>query len=209
MAIDVATADALEAAAAETADEVVTADRDDAVVDCEPDAATDAGRGESEVPRGPRQALAVSVALVLALAGLVGWSGHQLIHYRAETHKRAQFVAAGEREVVNLTTIDWQRADADVKRILDGAMGRFFDDFQRRSAPFIELVKQAQSKSVSSATAAGLESLDGDTAQVLVAVTVHTTLAGVAEPRPKSWRMRVAVQRTAQGDKVSNVEFVP
>src|SRR5882757_1932661 len=35
--------------------------------------------------------------------------------------------------ISDLTTIDWQEADSDIQRILDGATGRFHDDFAQRS----------------------------------------------------------------------------
>jgi Mce-associated membrane protein len=110
---------------------------------------------------------------------------------------------------VNLTTIDWQEADADINRILDSATGTFYDDFSKRSQPFVQVVKQAQSKSVGTVTEAGLESQSGDQAQVLVAVSVKTTNLGVNEQRPRAWRMRIDVQKIGDQAKVSNVQFVP
>ncbi len=110
---------------------------------------------------------------------------------------------------LNLTTISYTEADADVQRILDSATGRFYDDFQKRSKPFIEIVKQAQSKSVGQITGAGLESVDDDKARVLVAVHVTTSNVGAAEQPPRAWRMRIDVQKVGDGAKVFNVEFVP
>jgi Mce-associated membrane protein len=115
----------------------------------------------------------------------------------------------GRQGALNLTTISYTEADADVARILDSATGTFHDDFQKRSQPFIEVVKQAQSKTEGTVTAAGLESVKGDSAQVLVAVSVKTTNAGAPEPQPHAWRMRIDVQKVDDGVKVSNVGFVP
>jgi Mce-associated membrane protein len=111
--------------------------------------------------------------------------------------------------VVNLTTIDWQHADADVQRILDGATGQFHDDFASRAGPFVDVVKKAKSITVGTVTEAGLESETADTAQALVAVTVTTSNAGTTQPEPRGWRLRVFVQEVGDQAKVSNVEFVP
>ena len=111
--------------------------------------------------------------------------------------------------ILNLTTIDWQKADADVQRILDSATGQFYDDFAKRSGPFIELVKQAKSVSVGTVSEAGLESQTADSAQVLVAVSVTTSYSGAPQPDPHAWRMRISVQKVGGQEKVSNVEFVP
>jgi Mce-associated membrane protein len=96
-----------------------------------------------------------------------------------------------------------------VQRVLDSATGTFYDDFQNRAAPFVEVVKQAQSKSVGTIAEAGLESASSDEAQVLVAVTVNTSNAGAPQQEPRAWRMRLTVTKAGDDAKVSNVEFVP
>lgn len=97
-----------------------------------------------------------------------------------------------------------------MQRVLDSSTGTFYDDFQKRADPFIQVVKQAQSKSEGNITEAGLEASDDNEGRVLVAVTVNTTNAGAPEQQPRSWRMRITVQKTGDNEaKVSNVEFVP
>ncbi|MDT5091406.1 MAG: Mce-associated rane protein [Mycobacterium sp.] len=176
----------------------------------------DADDGDDEpTPRSkkrmsdPLRATLLGLAAVVASAALVGWFGfhaHQAHRAQAE---QSQLIQAARQGAVNLTTINWQRADADVQRIVDGATGEFYDDFARRSQPFIELVKQTKSVTVGTVTEAGLESQTADTAEVLVAVTVTTSNAGAPQPDPHAWRMRISVQRVGDQAKVSNVEFVP
>jgi Mce-associated membrane protein len=96
-----------------------------------------------------------------------------------------------------------------VHRILDGATGEFYDDFAKRSQPFIEVLKQAQAKTVGTITEAGLESETTDSAQALVAVSVQTSNAGEPEQVPRAWRMRINVQKVGDQVKVSDVGFVP
>ncbi|MGV0642340.1 tetratricopeptide repeat protein [Mycolicibacterium sp. XJ879] len=156
-----------------------------------------------------RLATIVGVVLVLGLGGLVGWLGYQAYEAHQAEEQRQLFVQVGRQGALNLTTIDWENAEEDVQRILDSATGTFYDDFQQRSAPFVEVVKQAQSKSEGTITEAGLESVSGDEGQVLVAVTVNTSNAGAPEQQPRSWRMRITVQQIDDEAKVSNVEFVP
>jgi Mce-associated membrane protein len=158
-----------------------------------------------------RLATIAGLVLVVALAGLTGWLGFRTYqsHQADEQHKL--FLQVGRQGALNLTTIDWQQADKDVQRILDSATGTFYDDFQKRAGPFVEVVKQAQSKSVGTIAEAGLEpnSITDNGAQVLVAVTVKTSNAGAPEQAPRAWRMRISVQKVDDGAKVSNVEFVP
>jgi Mce-associated membrane protein len=156
-----------------------------------------------------RIATLISVAIVVMVAALAGFLGLRTYQSEQAQNREAMFVAAARQGAINLTTIDWQNADADISRILDSATGTFYDDFSKRSQPFVEVVKQAQSKSVGTVTDAGLESESGDEAQVLVAVQVKTTSRDTQEQRPRAWRMRINVQKLGDQAKVSNVQFVP
>ncbi|WP_242657819.1 Mce protein [Mycobacterium kubicae] len=154
------------------------------------------------------QALVAGGAAVLALAGLTGWLGYRAYEQRQAQQQRELFVQTARQGAVNLTTLSYTEIDADVQRILDLATGAFRDDFDKRSQPFKELVKAAQSKSEGTVTDAGLESQRGDSAQVLVAVAVKSRTAG-GEEAPREWRMRIEVQQVGGDAKVSNVVFVP
>jgi Mce-associated membrane protein len=155
-----------------------------------------------------RAALPMAAVLCIVCAGLAGWLGFRAwqIHQLSAAH--ARWVQVARQGALNLTTIDYSRVDADVQRILDSSTGRFRDDFQNRSQPFVDVVKQAQSKSEGAITEAALESTSGESAQVLVSLAVKTWAAGTQQDI-KSWRMRIQVQNTNDGAKVSNVEFVP
>jgi Mce-associated membrane protein len=162
-------------------------------------------------PRMPhvRLALIAGLVAVVALAGLTGWMGYRAYDSYQGEKQRQLFLQVGRQGAVNLTTINWEHAEADVQRVLDSATGQFYDDFQNRAAPFIEVVKQAQSKSEGSITEAGLESASSEEAQVLVAVTVNTSNVGAPQQEPRAWRMRLTVTKVGDEAKVSNVEFVP
>jgi Mce-associated membrane protein len=201
-----------DAAAADEADakvdEADAKDDDPATAD---DPATDDQATAPPKPRMPHVQLALiaGLVLVLALGGLTGWLGYNAYNaYQAEK-ERQLFLQVGRQGALNLTTIDWEHAEADVQRVLDSATGTFYDDFQNRAAPFVEVVKQAQSKSVGTIAEAGLESASSDEAQVLVAVTVNTSNAGAPQQEPRAWRMRLTVTKAGDDAKVSNVEFVP
>jgi Mce-associated membrane protein len=153
-----------------------------------------------------RQALVVGLAVVTALAG---WVGFRAYESHSGDQQRNLFLQVGRQGAINLTTIDWQHADTAVQRILNSATGTFFDDFSKRSRPFIDVVKQAQSTSVGTVTEAGVESVTGDSAQILVAVSVKTSNIGAPEQKPRSWRMRINVQRVGDEAKISKVGFVP
>ena len=181
----------------------------DEAVDDDADHASD----EAAVPEQPashvRLATMVGLAAVAGLTTLVGWLGFTAYQLHQAHEQRQVFIEVARQGALNLTTIDWQHADSDVKRVLDSSTGTFYDDFSKRQQPFIEVVKKAQAISKGSIIEAGLESESGDEAQVLVAVSVKTSNIGAADQEPRAWRMRISVQKSGDGAKVSNVAFVP
>ncbi len=196
----------------EASQETTTADAASATDDESGDAEKSDAEEAAAKPGRMRRLLvgAVAALLALGLVGGLGWLGWSVYQQQQAEQKRDVFVQVGRQAAINLTTIDFEDAEAGVQRILDSATGTFYDDFSQRSGPFTEVVKQAQSKSSGEVTAAGLESEEGDRAQVLVAVTVQTSNAGAPEQAPRMWRMRISVENTDDGQtKVSNVEFVP
>ena len=154
-------------------------------------------------------ALIAGLAGVVALTGLTGWLGFRAYESNQAEAERNLFLQVGRQGALNLTTIGYENAEEDVQRILDSATGTFYDDFQERAQPFVEVVKQAQSTSVGTISEAGLESVGDNVAQVLVAVEVKTSNAGAPEQEPRAWRMRISVEKHGDETKVSNVEFVP
>ncbi|WP_142271290.1 mammalian cell entry protein [Mycobacterium sp. AT1] len=156
-----------------------------------------------------RRPATLGVAIVVVLSTLLGWLGfqyHQASHAQAE---RGRFLQTARQAALNLTTIDWEHAEDDVRRITEGATGEFYDEFAQRSDAFVGVVKQAKSVSVGTVTEAGLESQSDGEAQALVAVSVKTSNTTGNEQVPRAWRMRISVQRTGDQMKVSRVEFVP
>lgn len=177
--------------------------------------ATHEENDESTKTRGLKRLSSVELAIifgvvvVVALGCVGGWWGYRTYEIRQAQAERNELVAVARQGALNLTTIDYTRVDADVRRILDSSTGNFHDDFQQRSQPFIDVVKKAQSKSEGTITEAGIESQDGDLAQVLVAVTVKTSIPNAPDQDPRRWRMRIGVQKLGDVVKVANVQFVP
>jgi Mce-associated membrane protein len=187
-------------------DEVLTTEVTEEYDDGPPDGAPDSP-ADSPAP-SVRRAVLLGSAIVVSLSVLVGWLGFRAYQAHQEQALQSQLLQAARQGALNLTTIDWQHAEADMQRILDGATGQFHDEFASRSQPFIDVVKQAKSTSVGTITEAGLESEESGHARVLVAVAVKTSNAGAPEQDPRTWRMRITVQKDGDQAKVSNVEFV-
>jgi Mce-associated membrane protein len=156
------------------------------------------------------QPIAVGVAIIVALLGLGGWLEFRLHQDDQGRAQRNLYVQVARQTAINLTTINYTEVDADIKRVLDSSTGDFHDEFQNRSQPFVEVVKKVQSKTEGTIAEAGLLSYTKDQAQVLVAISVKTSMAAAPpDQEPRRWRMRLTVDKNGDGAKVSKVEFVP
>jgi Mce-associated membrane protein len=157
----------------------------------------------------PVESIALVAGLIVGavLAGLVGWLGFRV--YEADTiqAQRNLFVQAARQGAVNLSTVNYEHADADAQRILDSATGKFYDNFSHRTQSYIENAKRARSKLVGTVIEAGLQSQTGDLGRVLVAVTVKSSDPAQAEQEPALWRMQITVQKMGNVGKVSDVVF--
>lgn len=151
----------------------------------------------------------LAVLIVIVIGALTTYLGVQYYQDRKVAQSRELLLQTARQGAINLTTIDYTQADADVQRIVDSATGAFHDDFAQRAKPFLDVVKQVKSKSTGTVTEAAIESYSGNEAQVLLAVSVTTSTAGGPPTEARNWRMRVSVEKGDDGAKVSNVVFVP
>jgi Mce-associated membrane protein len=152
-----------------------------------------------------RIALVIGLVAGVVLAGLVGWLGFRTFESEKGETQRNLFVRTAQDVAVNLSTVDYQHADADAQRIADSATGGFADSFARRRQGYIDNATRTKSRLLGTVTDVGLESQKGDQGRVLVAVTVRS-----ADPRqePQFLRMRLTVQKMGDVAKVSDVAFV-
>jgi Mce-associated membrane protein len=177
------------------------------------DISAPAGAGEirpsRRLSRGRAAALAAAALLIGALLALTGL---MLVKHNEAAATRAQdrkLIEAASEGIVALLSIDHDRAEADVQRILDLSIGAFRDDFASRAGDFIATAQKGKSVTKGAVTAAALESTGNDNAVVLVAATSQVTNASGARDDPRPWRMSVTVSRDEDQWKMSNVEFVP
>ena len=115
-------------------------------------------------------------------------------HETTERNQRiANFVAGARQGVVNMTSLDFNRAKEDVQRVIDSSTGQFRDDFQQRAKDFTTVVEQSKVVTQGTVNAAAVQSIDGNSALVLVAATSRITNAAGAKDEPRNWRLKVTV----------------
>lgn len=119
----------------------------------------------------------------------------------------AQYRGAARTGVTNLISVDANRADKDVDRILAGATGEFRSDFAARSADFINVVRQLKVTSKGTVNEVGLESSSESQAVALVSATSTVTNESGAQEEPRVWRLRVHLTRKDGTTLISKVEY--
>jgi Mce-associated membrane protein len=161
--------------------------------------------------RRPSLSTALTAAAMVAIVGLLaasGWMIYQHHNVVQDRQRAAAYVATARQGVVNLTSLDFNKAKEDVQRVLDIATGEFKDDFQKRAADFESVVKDSKAVTEGSVTVTAVESMNKDSAVILVLANENVTNIAGAKDAPRTFRFRVNVVHDGDDLKVSKVEFV-
>jgi Mce-associated membrane protein len=166
---------------------------------------------ESTDRRRVSVSLALSLAAVVGIVGFLGASGWMFWNHRhvvQERERAAAYVATARQGVINLTSLDYNKAKENVQRVLDTATGEFKDDFQKRAEDFESVVKDSKVVTEGSVAATAVESMTKDSAVVLVLANESVTNIAGAKDQPRTFRFRVSVVHDGDDLKLSKVEFV-
>lgn len=209
--------DTTDTAEAETKDDTtdtVAAETEEEV----PAEAADTAEPESESARSRRRvrlppwSVAWKAAVIILICAFVAASGYMMWerHETTERNQRtANFIAGARQGVVNMFSMDFNRAKEDVQRVIDSSTGQFRDDFQQRAKDFTTVVEQSKVVTQGTVNAAAVQSIDGNSALVLVAASSRISNAAGAKDEPRNWRLKVTVTDDGGQYKMSKLEFVP
>jgi Mce-associated membrane protein len=154
-----------------------------------------------------------ALAGAIAICAFAGLSAYMVLQHRDATkhqQREAAFVAGAKQGVVSMISFDFNKAKEDVQRVIEGSTGQFKDDFQQRANDFISMVNQSKAVTEGTVNAAALESINGDSAVVLVSATSQVTNSPPGKDVPPLvWRLRVTVAEVGGQYKMSKVEYVP
>jgi Mce-associated membrane protein len=172
---------------------------------------TPARKRRLRLPRPSWKRVAVAVAILctcalLAASGYMIWNHRQAVQ---EQQMSAEYAAAGRQSVVTLMSLDYNRAQEDVQRIIDNSIGQFKDDFQNQAEEFVKVAQESKVVTEVTVNATAVESMNPDSAVVLVAASSRVTNSAGAKQEPRTWRLSVSLQRDGGQIKMSKVEFVP
>jgi Mce-associated membrane protein len=197
--------EAIDADEAEPGEEVSDESSEDA--DSEPKPA----RSRRRV-RLPSLSVTWKAAVIILICAFVAASGYMMWerHETSERNQRtASFVAGARQGVVNMFSMDFNRAKEDVQRVIDSSTGQFRDDFAQRAKDFTTVVEQSKVVTQGTVNAAAVQSIEGNSALVLVAASSRISNAAGAKDEPRNWRLKVTVTDDGGQYKMSKLEFIP
>jgi Mce-associated membrane protein len=201
----------------EAQSEAVDGEADEAAEESEPAEAPETSEPSSSTESESADRWRVNVSLALSVAAVVGivgflgasgwmfWRHHNVVQEREHA---AAYTAAARQGVINLTSLDFNKAKDNVQRVLDSATGEFKDDFQKRAEDFESVVKDSKAVTEGSVAASAVESMTKDSAVVLVLANENVTNIAGAKDQPRTFRFRVSVVHDGDDLKLSKVEFV-
>jgi Mce-associated membrane protein len=167
----------------------------------------------SRQPTSTLMSTAAVAVTTLVTAGLLAATGYMLWqHHKTaqQRHSAAEFVAAARQDVVNLMSMDYNKAQESVQRVLDGSTGKFKANFDETADEFAKALRDE--KIITSATVndAAVDSMTGDSAVVLVSATSRREgkQAPKDQQQPQVWRVVLTLEREGDQIKMSGVEFV-
>jgi Mce-associated membrane protein len=163
------------------------------------------------LPRPGWKPVAAAV-VILCTCALLGASGYMIWRHSQvvqEQQLSAEYAAAGRQSVVTLMSLDHNRAQEDVQRIIDNSVGQFKEDFQNQAEDFVKVAQESKVTTEVTVNATAVESMNPDSAVVLVAAASKVTNSAGAKQEPRTWRLSVSLQRDGGQIKMSKVEFVP
>jgi len=170
------------------------------------------GSTEPARPSALAQTVAVA-ATTLVTAGLLGataymaWQHHKSAQLRQSA---AEFTAAARQDVVNLMSMDYNKAKESVQRVLDGSTGKFKANFDETSDEFIKALQDEKIFTTATVNDAAVDSMAGDSAVVLVSATSQREgkQAPKDQQQPRVWRIVLTLEREGDQIKMSGVEFI-
>lgn len=184
---------------------------DEAEADSESDSETPSDAGEKRRWR-PKLATVLAGVAILVSGALMAASGYMIWFHQQterEQQRRAEFAAAASQAAVTLMSIDSAKAEENVRQIIDNSTGQFKEDIESSADDLIRAAQDSKATTKATAKATAVQSMDADSAVVLVGTATTVSNSAGANQQPRNWRLSVTMVKDGEQIKMSKVEFVP
>lgn len=160
----------------------------------------------------PRLTTLLAGAAILISGALLAASGYMIWYHQQadrEQQRRAEFAAAASQAAVTLMSIDSATAQDNVRQIIDNSTGQFKDDIQSSAEDLVKAAQDSKATTKATAKASAVQSMDADSAVVLVGTATTVSNSAGANQQPRNWRLSLTMVKDGEQIKMSKVEFVP
>ncbi|QRY53493.1 hypothetical protein [Mycolicibacterium septicum] len=160
----------------------------------------------------PRLATLLAGVAILASGALLAASGYVIWYHQQadrEQQRRAEFSAAASQAAVTLMSIDSATAQDNVRQIIDNSTGQFKDDIQSSAEDLVKAAQDSKATTKATVKASAVQSMDADSAVVLVGTATTVSNSAGANQQPRNWRLSLTMVKDGEQIKMSKVEFVP
>ncbi|RFS86651.1 hypothetical protein D0T12_05855 [Actinomadura spongiicola] len=137
------------------------------------------------------------------MLGVRTWNGGN------DADQRAAAAQAARQMGVNLMSISAATGQRDVDRIVAGATGDLKDKLSLQSRQILAQLAKTQARSSVDRVDAGVVSIDGDSAEVMVSINATVVNPKVKNGAPRAHRYLMDLTREGDRWLVSDLEVVP
>lgn len=160
----------------------------------------------------PRLATLLAGVAILISGALLAGGGYVIWYHQQadrEQQRRAEFAAAASQAAVTLMSIDSATAQDNVRQIIDNSTGQFKDDIQSSAEDLVKAAQDSRATTKATVKASAVQSMDADSAVVLVGTATTVSNSAGANQQPRNWRLSLTMVKDGEQIKMSKVEFVP
>ncbi|MEV4251775.1 hypothetical protein AB0J52_01255 [Spirillospora sp. NPDC049652] len=167
------------------------------------DAAASRGGGGVSIAAVVLGVLAAALAVATAVVGVQYWS--------ADRHDgdRKAVLQSARQTGVNLASIDYKTVQKGIERVTSGMTGDIKNQWATQAKQIADIATKSQSTSSVQQVRAGIVSMDGGSAEVLVSITATTTSPKVPNGQPRYYRFAMDMSKIKGKWLVSKMGMVP
>lgn len=152
------------------------------------------------------------VLLALVAVAAVTLATFQGLSWRdadAQRDDRADAIAIAKQQVIDLTTLTADTVDDQLKAMQKRVTGSFAGELERFTSVFTQSVKSSKVVATGKVEAAGVSSLENDSASVVVASSAEIRTEKQKRATVRTYRIKVDLERRSGDWLISGMEFVP
>ncbi|MFC4913673.1 hypothetical protein [Actinomadura gamaensis] len=167
------------------------------------DAAASRGGGGATIAAIVLGVLAAALAVATVIVGVQYWTA------RDHSEDRRTVLQSARQTGVNLASIDYKNVQQGIERVTSGMTGDIKNQWATQAKQIADIATKSQSTSSVQQVRAGIVSMEGNSAEVIVSITATTTSPKVPNGQPRYYRFAMDMSKVKGKWLVSKMGMVP